>query len=331
MIDSLSRKLINNFQGGFPLKAHPFEIIAKQLSLGQATVEETQVIETLGHLLGTGMLSRFGPLYDVAKLGGAFSLSAMQVPEDQFEKVTKVLNQIPEIAHNYRREHKLNMWFVVASDQYESIKTTLQSIEEKTGLKVYDFPKTQEFYVGLWLELEERGYVSTKAVPAKKTNISYQADELDNKIIKATQSGLPLVNEPYQAIALDLGLTEKVLLRRLKHMCDSGVIRRVGVVPNHYKLGLISNGMSVWNVPDNKVTELGNKIGALDFVSHSYERPRHLPLWPYNLFAMVHGETKDEVHQKVALIAGILGDSCDEYDVLFSSKILKKTGMRLVA
>jgi len=114
-------------------------------------------------------------------------------------------------------------------------------------------------------------------------------------------------------------------------MLSCGIIRRIGAVPNHYRLGLTANGMTVWDVDDNKVIEMGNKIGQLGFVSHCYQRPRHLPLWRYNLFAMVHGANKDEVHEKVKQIENLLGENCKAHETLFSSAILKKTGLRLAA
>lgn len=156
-------------------------------------------------------------------------------------------------------------------------------------------------------------------------------DEVDRSIVVATQAGLPLVPRPYHALAEALGLTPEEVMARMKRMLRSGVIRRTGAVPNHYRLGFRANGMSVWNVPDQRVAELGERIGSLDFVSHCYERPRHLPLWPYNLFAMVHGRSRDEVHAKVAHIAALLGEHNRGHQVLFSSGILKKTGMRLPA
>ena len=154
-------------------------------------------------------------------------------------------------------------------------------------------------------------------------------DAIDRRIILATQSGLPRVAEPYRKIAEDLGLSTDEVMQRLQRMQENGVIRRIGAVPNHYKLGFKGNGMSVWDVPDAQVRELGQLIGALDFVSHCYHRPRHLPHWPYNLFAMVHGRDRDEVMMKVRRIADLLGDAVREHDVLFSTRILKKTGMRL--
>ncbi|MCF3973541.1 siroheme decarboxylase subunit beta [Paracoccus salsus] len=154
-------------------------------------------------------------------------------------------------------------------------------------------------------------------------------DATDRRIIAATQSGLPLVPQPYRAVALELGLTEADLCARLRAMQERGVVRRVAVAPNHYALGMVANGMSVWDVEDAAVADLGAKVGALDYVSHCYERPRALPDWPYNLFAMVHGQSRHEVEEKRARIAALLGVACRGNDILYSTRILKKTGLRL--
>ena len=156
-------------------------------------------------------------------------------------------------------------------------------------------------------------------------------DAVDRRIILATQGGLPLATAPYAQLAEQLGIPAEELMSRMRRMLEIGVIRRIGVVPNHYKLGFHGNGMSVWDVPDDRVCEFGERIGALDFVSHCYHRPRHPPRWPYNLFAMVHGRDRDEVMQKVARIAEMLGGAARKHDVLFSTRILKKTGMRLLS
>ncbi len=154
-------------------------------------------------------------------------------------------------------------------------------------------------------------------------------DATDRRLIKATQSGLPLVPAPYAEIAGSLGLDESEVMQRLQAMQDSGVIRRIAVAPNHYALGMTANGMTVWDVDDPAALDLGAQIGALDFVSHCYLRPRVLPDWPYNLFAMVHGKTRDEVAAKRAEIRAILGDALRSDDILYSTRILKKTGLRL--
>ena len=154
-------------------------------------------------------------------------------------------------------------------------------------------------------------------------------DDLDRKIIAATQSGLPLVKEPYQTLAEQLDIDVELLKQRMQSMLEKGQIRRIGAVPNHYKLGYKANAMSVWNVPDDKINELGQKLGSLPFVSHCYERPRFLPEWPYNLFAMLHGKSKDEVTEKVQQVVELLGEHCDGYELLYSKQILKKTGLRI--
>lgn len=154
-------------------------------------------------------------------------------------------------------------------------------------------------------------------------------DAIDREIIEATQEGLPLTPQPYHDIANQLGLEAAEVIRRFKRMLAEGIIRRIAVVPNHYALGYKANGMSVWNVPDEHVREIGAKIGALDFVSHCYHRPRHLPDWPYNFFAMVHGRDRSEVEAKADKIAGILGENDLEHRILYSTRILKKTGFRL--
>ena len=154
-------------------------------------------------------------------------------------------------------------------------------------------------------------------------------DELDRRIVVATQSGLPLVPEPYAAVAAEVGTTAEDVMARMQRMLESGIIRRIGAVPNHYTLGFRGNGMSVWDVPDAKVMELGAKIGALDFVSHAYQRPRHQPVWNYNLFAMVHGRDRAEVLVKAEAIAELLGPDNRGHEVLFSTWILKKTGLRI--
>ncbi|MGB5340000.1 MAG: Lrp/AsnC family transcriptional regulator [Gammaproteobacteria bacterium] len=156
-----------------------------------------------------------------------------------------------------------------------------------------------------------------------------RVDAADRRIILATQAGLPLVEQPYDALAGQLDMDVEELLERIRALQESGVIRRIAAVPNHYMLGYRANGMTVWNVPDEVIGEYGRQVGALEFVSHCYHRPRHLPLWPYNLFAMVHGRTRREVEEKIALISKLLGDHNRGHEVLYSNRILKKTGLRI--
>jgi len=154
-------------------------------------------------------------------------------------------------------------------------------------------------------------------------------DELDRALIVATQAGLPLVARPYAALADQLALAEDEVMARLQGLLSSGMIRRIGAVPNHYAIGWTANGMTVWDVADEQVDQLGALVGALPFVTHCYRRPRALPAWPYNLFAMVHGSSRDECSAKAEEIRALLGAACRGNDILYSTKILKKTGLRI--
>lgn len=154
-------------------------------------------------------------------------------------------------------------------------------------------------------------------------------DDLDRRLVIATQAGLPLVPRPYDLLAEQLGVSPAEVKARLSAMLASGRIRRIGAVPNHYAIGYTANGMSVWDVDDAHIEALGEAIGRLDFVTHCYERPRRLPDWPYNLFAMVHAGDRATVLARVGEIAALLGPACRGHDVLFSTEILKKTGLRI--
>ena len=325
-MDEIARRFINRYQGGFPLTELPFAPVADQLG-----ISSSELISLILNLLDEGLLSRFGPLYDAASMGGSITLAALSVPVERYDEVAEIVNGLPEVAHNYEREHQLNMWFVIATETPEILQASLDHIEQNVNLPVYNFPKLQTFYLGLWLRLDTDGGVSTQPVPGPVKQGGMVIDELDRSIVQATQAGLPLLTAPYSEVANCCDCDTESVIQRMRHMLERGVIRRIGAVPNHYRLGLRANGMSVWDVDDEHLLELGSRVGRLDFVSHCYERPRRPPLWPYNLFAMVHGHDRDEVMEKVAQVAILLGHHNRHHDVLFSTRILKKTGLRLVA
>ena len=154
-------------------------------------------------------------------------------------------------------------------------------------------------------------------------------DDFDRALMAATQGGLPLVPRPYDAVGQQLGVSGQQVRERMAQMLETGLIRRIGAVPNHYRLGFTANGMSVWDVDDALVDQLGERIGQLPGVSHCYRRPRRLPTWPYNLFAMLHGRTRAEVEQQAVQLRELLGTACRGHDILYSTAILKKTGLRL--
>ncbi|MDZ7685492.1 MAG: AsnC family transcriptional regulator [Gammaproteobacteria bacterium] len=161
------------------------------------------------------------------------------------------------------------------------------------------------------------------------SDAAFDKTDIDRELIALTQEGLPLTPAPYAELARQLGIDEDEVIARMQAMLNAGVIRRIAAVPNHYKLGFTANGMTVWDVPDELAKAIGEEVGNLNYVSHCYLRPRHPPRWPYNLFAMVHGQTRDDVAELAGDIARILDDRCRDHDILFSTRILKKTGLRI--
>lgn len=323
-LGALERRLINRYQGGFPLAERPFGRVAAELDCDESTL-----ITTLEVLVRDGWISRFGPLYNAGRMGGGLALAALEAPEERFDEIAAEVNALPEVAHNYRREHWLNMWFVLATGDPAAIARAAARIEARTGCRVFTFPKEREFFLGLWLELDEQGGCRTRSPKELPVGAEVPLDALDRRIVSATQSGLPLTPEPYGSVAEQLGCTSGEVIERLQAMLASGAIRRIGLVPNHYRLGLRGNGMTVWDIPDQRAEAVGRAFAALDFVSHCYTRPRHRPDWPYNLFAMVHGQGRQEVEEKVREMARQVDSHRRSHDVLFSTAVLKKTGMRV--
>ncbi len=323
ILGSLERTFINRYQGDFPLVERPFALVAQALG-----TDEAHLIRMVQELLASGLLSRFGPLFDAERLGGRFTLAAMAVPEAEFDRVAAQLAALPEVAHNYRRDHALNMWCVLATPSEELLRQALAHLQDLTGLEVLDFPKLAEYHLGFWLQLEADGGLSMRRWVRSPTASPAPLDDLDLALVSATQGGLPLVAAPYDEIARRLGQTPATVLDRLASLLAQGAIRRIGAVPNHYRLGLRGNGMTVWDIEDEAVDRLGAAIGALEGVSHCYRRPRRLPRWPYNLFAMLHGRDRAEVLAAAARVQDLVADHCHGHEVLFSAAVLKKTGLR---
>jgi len=323
-IDLQDARLIDRAQRSIPTTERPFADLAAELGLTEAVV-----IERLGHLLATGVLTRLGPLYQIERAGGQFILAALQAPEDRYAEVTAQVNALPEVAHNYRREHALNMWFVIAAETPAVAWAACDQIEAVTGLPVHAFPKEREYFVGLYLPLLGPSTAAAPAPPPPAAAGALALTEADRELIAATQSGLPLVPRPYDAVAAMLGSSGQAVRTRLAELLAAGVVRRIAAVPNHYRLGYMANGMSVWDVDDAQVDRLGELIGSQPGVSHCYRRPRKPGVWRYNLFAMLHGHTREQVLAQAGQVAALLGPACRAHDVLFSSAILKKTGLRL--
>jgi len=339
-LDATDRAILNAFQGGFPVVADPYEPAAAALRDHGVDVTAAELHERLAHLDEEGVLTRFGALINAEEIGGTATLVAMHAPEERFEAVAEQVNAHPEVAHNYEREHPhLNMWFVVSVADESRVDEVLAEIETETGQETYNLPKQREFHVEAKFPVE--GPLEEVPGGIDRSELGPEVDATDRRtltprerdLVVEIQGGLPTTRTPYQDVAAGLDEDIDWVLETIKRFDAEGKVRRVGVIPNHYTLGYSENGMTVWDVPDDVVDEVGQEIARFDFVTHCYRRPRHEGVWPYNFFAMTHGRSEAESDARVEQVRERMADhwdvTDDDWDTLFSTQILKKTGIRI--
>ncbi|GAB7091568.1 Lrp/AsnC family transcriptional regulator [Halorubrum luteum] len=345
-LSTLDRAIINAFQGGFPVTERPFEPAAAALRERGVDVTGPELCQRVRELDEAGTLSRFGALVKAEEIGGAASLVAMHAPEERFDEVVEQVNEFREVAHNYEREHPhLNVWFVVSVADHpdpnktaaDRIEEVLADIEAATGQETYNLPKQREFHVGAKFLIEgpvpdgdvDLSDLGPAVEPSDRTTLT--AAERD--LVVEIQGGLPVTETPYADVAERLDADVDWVIRTINRFNREGKVRRVGVIPNHYALGYTENGMTVWDVPEEVLEEVGHEVAALDFVTHCYQRPRHAGVWEYNFFAMTHGRTEAESERRVSQVRDLMNDYWDvneeDWDTLFSTRILKKTGIRI--
>ena len=345
-LTALDRAIINAFQGGFPVVERPFDAAAAALRERGVDVTGPELAERVRELDEEGILSRFGALVNAEEIGGAASLVAMHAPEDRYEAMADTVNEFTAVAHNYEREHPhLNMWFVVSvadhpdpdKDGDDRVEEVLAEIEDATGQETYNLPKVREFHVGA-------KFLVDGPVPEGDVDLSDLGPEVtssgrdtltpeERDLVVEIQGGLPVTETPYADVAAAIDADVEWVLETIKRFDAEGKVRRVGVIPNHYALGYTENGMTVWDVPADALDEVGPVVADLDFVTHCYERPRHAGVWEYNFFAMTHGRTEAESERRIAEVRELMTEHWDvganDWDTLFSTRILKKTGIRI--
>jgi DNA-binding Lrp family transcriptional regulator len=326
-MEPLTERLLNDFQHDFPLTPAPFAQIARRLH-----TSTTVVLARLRELQLLGAVSRVGPVFRPNTIG-ASTLAAMQVPPTELEAVAAVVNGFPEVNHNYEREHRYNLWFVVTAADLSALTETLSRIERQAGYTVLSLPLVRDYHIdlGFRMSLADRaplpiaGMATVTVANGAEHDISHGTAE---DLIEAIQTGLPLVARPYREIGARLGMTEQAVIGQLRGMIDAGIIKRLGVVVRHHELGYHANAMVVWDVPDERVERIGRQLGDINCVSLCYQRPRRLPDWPYNLFCMVHGQDRDEVLACIARLVEALGLGEIRHTVLFSGRRFKQRGAR---
>ena len=321
-LSNLEFALLNSFQRDFPLLPRPFAVLAEKLGSDEQTV-----IETLRRLKASGAVSRVGAVFQ-ANVIGASALAALRVPAERLEQVARQINAIPEVNHNYEREHAYNLWFVVTACSAERLHTVLHEIESACQCgPVLKLPMLEQYHIDLGFDLTVSGQSATPRVAAAVRPAEICLDAEEQTLVASLQGGLQLVARPFAC----LGLSEEQALARIARWQTQGVIKRFGVIVRHHELGYTANAMAVWDVPDAVVSEVGKQIAASGRVSLCYRRTRQLPDWHYNLFCMIHGKDRGEVEARMAALSEACGLAAFPHDVLFSSRRFKQRGAHYAA
>ncbi len=329
----LEQHLLNDYQRDFPLVSAPFAKIAADLG-----VAENEVFEMLAHLRQEGSVSRVGAVFRPHTIG-ASTLAAIAVPADKLAEAAQQVSAFPEVNHNYEREHRYNLWFVVTASGSEQLNEALGRIQAETGYPLLVLPMIEDFHIDLGFDLGRkvsgipgrvRGGHRRKSEAVQAT-LAYQPHPAEAELIAAIQNGIPLVSRPYAELGAQAGMSEAEAISCLSQLVEQGIIRRMGVVVRHHELGYRANAMVVWDVPDADVSEVGHCLGQFDCVTLCYRRPRRLPEWRYNLFSMIHGRDRDEVLSLIEQLRTTCGLEPIACEVLFSRRRFKQCGARYAA
>jgi len=338
-ISQLQQDIINNSQKGFPLTSQPYQTITEQLANVNIVTNEQEVFQAIEDLNSQEILSRVGPVFDHKK-AGASTLAALAVPAEDLDRIADIVNQFEQVNHNYGREpysgkQKFNLWFVITASDMVALNSTIAHIELLTGLAVLVLPMEASYHIDLAFSINVTGVESPTSNQVNSQVENQTGNKLTglSKIEKtalrhAIEKGLPTHLYPYQVIAKQLGLTEQQVLIQISLWQKEGLIRRFGLVIKHRKLGYDANAMVVWNIPNDDMDNVAQRLAKCAPVSLCYQRPRRLPDWPYNLFCMIHGTDRTLVLQQISQITEQLGLESIEKDILFSFKAYKQHGAR---
>jgi DNA-binding Lrp family transcriptional regulator len=320
-LDDLDKRLLNLMQGSFPIARRPYQHVA-----AAAGIPEEEAIARVQELLDERIVRQVTPIFDTRALGYSSMLVAAKVDAENPWRAANVINAHPGVSHNYLRNHEFNIWFTIATepDSPLGLDGTLEALANEAGAEsVRQLPTLQLFKIRMDLEMEGDTDALAKAVevapPAETARQPY--DEFDIEVIRATQGDMPVVPEPYAQAAEKLQISQERLLAHLEHMQERRLLRRVAAILYHRRAGFSANGMGVWKVPDGRIMELGPRMAAFRGISHCYQRPTYHD-WPYSIFTMAHGRSKDECDAILDAIATHTGVS--ERATLYSSTEFKK-------
>jgi DNA-binding Lrp family transcriptional regulator len=320
-LDDLDRRLLNLMQGSFPLAARPYAAVAQL-----AAISEAEALARVQHLLTERIIRQVTPIYDTRALGYASMLVAAKVDPEHPWRAAQIVNEHPGVSHNYLRNHEFNMWFTLAVEPGSrlGLDGTLEVLQRLTGASsIRQLPTLKLFKIRMDLEMEgdtkALASAGQEADPAPLEQVAY--DERDVAVIRATQGDMPVIPEPYAPAAQALGMGVAELLEHMAGMRERGLLRRVAAILYHRRAGFAANGMGVWKVPAERIAELGPRMASFRGISHCYQRPTYAD-WPYSVFTMAHGRSKEECDAILDSIAQDTGIS--ERATLYSSTEFKK-------
>ncbi len=321
-LDEVDRKLLNLMQGSFPIATRPYALVAE---LGGLTEEEAMA--RVRHLLDKRIIRQVTPIFDTRALGYSSMLVAAKVNPEHPHRAAQVINAHPGVSHNYLRNHEFNLWFTIATepDSKLGLEGTLEVLAREAGAEsVRQLPTLKLFKIRMDLEMEggTEALSTAAAEVADPIELDPQPyDELDVAVIRALQGDMPVVPEPYAAAATELGMSDKRFLDHLAGMQERGLLRRVAAILYHRRAGFSANGMGVWKVPEEQILDTGRRMAAVRGISHCYQRPTYED-WPYSVFTMAHGRSKEECDAVLDALAEQTG--IHERATLYSSTEFKK-------
>jgi DNA-binding Lrp family transcriptional regulator len=321
-LTDLDKRLLNLMQGSFPIEPRPYLRVAEL-----AGIEEGKAIARVQQLLDERIIRQVTPIFDTRALGYSSMLVAATVAKKHPHRAAQAINAHPGVSHNYLRNHEFNLWFTIAvePDSRLGLDGTLEVLAREAGAgSVRQLPTLKLFKIRMDLEMEgDTSALSAAAVASDPIELERQPyDERDIAVIRALQGDMPVVPEPYAPAAAQLGMAQDAFLDHLAGMQERGLLRRVAAILYHRRAGFSANGMGVWKVPDEQIHDIGRRMAAVRGISHCYQRPTYED-WPYSVFTMAHGRSKEECDAILDSIAQMTGIS--ERATLYSSTEFKKT------
>jgi siroheme decarboxylase len=320
-LDDVDKRLLNLLQGSFPLEPRPFARVAEL-----AAIAEDEVLTRTRRLLDERIIRQITPIFDTRAFGYGSMLVAAKVDPEHPWRAAKVINAHPGVSHNYLRNHDFNIWFTIAvePDSKLGLDGTLEVLSREAGAEsIRQLPTLKLFKIRMDLEMEQGTEALARAAvaeePAETEPQPY--DEWDRQVVRATQGDMPVVAEPFAPAAAKLGVPQQQLLDHLSAMADRRLLRRVAAILFHRRAGFSANGMGVWRVPDDRIMELGPRMASFRGISHCYQRPTYQD-WPYSVFTMAHGRSKEECDAILDAIAADTG--IEDRATLYSSTEFKK-------